>query len=390
MLKSQKLQLEMSEKRRAINEMSQSDDYKVEELDALNKEYMNLEVQYSAALITEDEEQKATPTDDLDSQAKEVRGLEHKLSVAKYVTAAMQGTILDGVEAEYQSAKGFTGAGIHMPIEALLKAKERVEMYAATSAPATAEVNQAEILSRIFATGDGEYLGVRKPGVAVGAHNYPVLTNGVDPETVAKGAPGDKTAAVLTPNVLEPKSIRAQYEVAYEDTFKLRMMEEELRADITEAISEAMDKEIVADFITNLTDPTNPTAVATFADYASARGSLVDGRYAKSRSDVRVLVGSNTYAHADSLFHNGATQSAADRLDPMVSPHIPAPASDIQKAVAVRSMGRAVAPMWPTINLIRDDVTGADEGKIFLNAIAMWNFKILDVMAYRLLEFKLA
>ena len=51
-------------------------------------------------------------------------------------------------------------------------------------------------------------------------------------------------------------------------------------------------------FINKLTDPTNPSVESTFADYASARAGLVDGRYAQSEDDVRILVGASSYAHA--------------------------------------------------------------------------------------------
>ena len=66
------------------------------------------------------------------------------------------------------------------------------------------------------------------------------------------------------------------------------------------------------------------------------------------------------------------------RLNPRVSPHIPAVASTIQRAVASRSMNRAVAPMWPSISLIRDSVSRSGEGEIVITAIALWNFKVLD------------
>ena len=68
MLTSQKLQLEMSEKRQQINALQNQEEYEVNALDALNKEYMQLEVRYQSALIEEAAEQDAMPTDDLDSE----------------------------------------------------------------------------------------------------------------------------------------------------------------------------------------------------------------------------------------------------------------------------------------------------------------------------------
>ena len=399
MLKSQKLQLEMSDKRKAINEMSQSENFNVDELDALNKEYLEMEVKYSSALISEAEEYRATPTDDLDAEGKEQRGIEARISVANYVSAAVEGRELDGAEAEYNASRNLTGIGVQTPWEALLDAKERVHLYAATTSPETAEVNQQEVLERVFANGAAAYLGVRMQSVAVGAENYPVINKGVKPVNTEAGGSADQTAATLTPNLLNPIRLTAEYLVRYEDTYKFKMMEEALRTDLGGAMSEAMDLAIVSGngtapnvsgFLKALTAPDDPTAVAKFEDYASARAGEVDGRYAQSEDDVKVLVGAETYRHAAGIYQAGSGTSALSRLMPMVSPHIPAPASNIQKAIACKRAGRAVAPMWPSIGLIQDTVSGAGEGQITITAIALWNFQVLDTDAYAQLKFKLA
>ena len=399
MLKSQKLQLAMSEKRRAINEMSGSEEYKVEELDVLNKEYMDLEVQYSSALISESDEQAQTPTDDLDAEGKEVRGLEQRINMANYMSAVVEESALVGAEAEYEAATELSGVGIQVPWAALLSPKERAEMYAVTAAPSTADVNANEVLGRVFGDGAGAYLGVRMPGVPVGASNYPVLSAGVAPANAADSGAANQTAATLTANVLDPIRLTAEYLIRLVDVYKFRQMEEALRNDLAGAMREAMDAQIVAGngtapnvsgFVTELTDPDNPTAVAAFADYASARAQQVDGKYAQSEDDVRILVGAATYAHAAGIYQSGSGVSAISRMNPRVSPHIPAASSDIQKAIASRSMGRAVAPMWPSIALIRDVSSGASKGEIRITAIALWNFKVLDESGFAQLEFKLA
>ena len=63
MLKSQKLQLDMSEKRQAINAMSAQEEYEIDALDGLNSEYRNLEIRFQSALIEEASEAEAMPTD---------------------------------------------------------------------------------------------------------------------------------------------------------------------------------------------------------------------------------------------------------------------------------------------------------------------------------------
>ena len=137
MLKSQKLQLDMSEKRQAINAMSAQEEYEIDALDGLNSEYRNLEIRFQSALIEEAAEAEATPTSDLDSEGREVRHLEEGVEVRHYLEAALNDYPLDGKEAELQSALGLAGVGTQVPWIALLSPEQRVEVRAATTAPLT-------------------------------------------------------------------------------------------------------------------------------------------------------------------------------------------------------------------------------------------------------------
>ena len=399
MLASQKLQLEMADQRKAINAMSAQEEFEVDALDGLNKEYMVLETRYASAVIDEAAELEATATDDLDAEGKEVRGLETRVAVSNYLSAAINDEQLHGAEKELQDALGIAGAGIQVPWVALLSDKDRVETRAATNAPADGTLTSAMVLGRVFAGGAASYLGVSFPTVPVGTRNFPVLSSGVSPAIAAKGANADQTAAIISANELKPKRLTAQYLFRVEDMHEFALLEEALRADLAGAIVEAQDAQVVngdgsganvTGFISELDDPTNPVAEATFSDYASARAAQVDGRYAMDESGVRILVGASTYAHAAGIYQTGSGASALGRLMPRVSPHVPAVADTIQKAIASRSQGRAVAVVWPSISLIRDNVSAARSGEISLTAIVLWNFKILDESGYKTLEFKLS
>ena len=399
MLKSQKLQLDMSERRQAINAMQAQEDYEIDALDGLNSEYRNLEIRFQSALIEEAAEAEAMPTNDLDSEGREVRHLEEGVEVRHYLEAALNDYPLDGREKELQDALGLAGVGTQVPWIALLSPEQRVEVRAATTAPSDSDVVVASILGRVFAGGAGAYLGVSFPSVPVGSANFPVLSAGVSPANAASGAAADQTAGTLSAHVLDPTRLTAEYLIRYEDITKFRMMEEALRADLQGAMTEAADAQIIAGdgtspsvsgFGNALTAPENPSDVADFAAYASTRAKQVDGRHAQSEDDVKILVGAATYQHASALYQTGSGVSALSRLMPKVSPHVPAAESNIQAAYACRSMNRAVAPMWPSISLIRDSVSGSAKGEIRIVAIAMWNFAILDSSGYAALKYKIA
>ena len=322
------------------------------------------------------------------------------VNAAAYVSAALLEEPLSGKEKELNAALNLYGAGVQMPWAALLSDHDRAELRAATIAPADSDLTTSRILSRVFATGALQYLGVSMPSVPAGASNFPVLTAGVSPATADAGGNADQTAAVLTPNVLKPQRLTAEYLANIEDLYTLRDMEDALRMDLAGAMTESMDKEGIAGdgsdpditgILQALTDPTAPTAVADFAAYASSRNGQVDGRYAQNQEGVRLLLGAETFAHAAGIFQAGSGVSAIAAMgNPRVSPHIPDAASNIQHAIASRSTGRCVCPLWPSISLIRDNISGSRKGQVRLTAIALWSFKLLDASGYAQLSFKLA
>ena len=404
MKESESLQLKLSELRGKINSFGTGDDeteYRAEEYDALTNEYQTLEAKYRMAVIKESAEIEATPTEDLDSEKRESRAMEYDLEVRNYVASAMMDAPLEGREREYNDSLKLEGVGTLLPWMALLSPEDRRELRAATTAPSDSDTAVHGILQRVFAHSAADYLGVSSLLVPVGAANYPVLSGGVVPANADGGAAADETAATLTANVLDPVRLTASYRMRREDLAKLRMMEDSLRMDLQGAIMESRDKSVIAGdadtepnpdgFLNALTDVTNPTLEAIFADYASAKASLVDGKYAMSADDVRIVCGKQTYQHASKIYQTGSGTSALEKFAPRVSAHIPdASNGDIQKAIASRSMGRAVCPMWPAVELIRDIYTGASKGEVVLTMCVLWNFKILDEAGYQLLEFKLA
>ena len=293
MLESQKLQMRLSEVREKLNLMGGDDEteFRAEDADALTTEYREAESRYRVALVKEADEIESTPTGDLDGEGKESRALEQAIECRHYIEAALTDAPLSGEAREYNDVNRLIGVGTQLPWAALLSPEARAEMRAATVAPDTADTHTRSILGRVFAKSAADFLGVVSPMVPTGSANFPLLSGGVVPANVEAAGAADETAAVLTANVLDPIRLPASYKMQYESIQKLAMMEDALRVDLAGAIEAARDKAIidgggtapaVNGFLSELTDPTNPTAVAGFGDYASARAGLVDGKYAMS------------------------------------------------------------------------------------------------------------
>ena len=87
------------------------------------------------------------------------------------------------------------------------------------------------------------------------------------------------------------------------------------------------------------TNPTNPTADTTAAQYLAAVASGVDGRFAMNEGEVKMLVGSTIYGHmAGQDVGTASGTTVTDKLGTRlrVSPHVPAYANNRQEAVVIK------------------------------------------------------
>ena len=152
--------------------------------------------------------------------------------------------------------------------------------------------------------------------------------------------------------------------------------------------------------IIGLTNPTDPTAVAGWKDYLEAFDNSVDGKYAISDSEVKLLVNVATWKHAQNLEvgTSGNSGILRDRLDMArfrASANMPASASNIATAIAYASgasnLARGyLAPVWNGLSLIADFTREPNEDPTNLTAIQLVGFSMVDSSAHRRLEFKLA
>ena len=160
---------------------------------------------------------------------------------------------------------------------------------------------------------------------------------------------------------------------------------------LSDALSDALDREIIngASGLLNGANlaNNNVAAVTTYANYRANLGyGRVDGIYAASVNDIRILMGSGTYAHASGVFrsNNAGDRAALEDLMAVtggvkVSAHVPA-VSNANKQNSVVRLGMRrdmVAPIWEGVTLIPDEVTKAANGQIVITAVMLHAVKIL-------------
>ena len=393
MTKTQKIQLAMSEKRQRLNELLGIVETRSEEqqgeLETLTGEIQKLEPELRAAIAAEPDPVVETRVSDLDSEARERRELCRRGNAGEIVTAVMEKRACDGATLDAQQAFGCGPNQI--PLDML-----RVEHRAVTTGPTNVETVEADVVEPVFATGDGAFLGIDRPTVAQGDAVYPVLTTR---PTVGGPHAGStdvaETTGEFSSDLLGPQRIQASFIYKRIDAMRFGAMDASLRQALNMGLEEKLDYEAIMG-ASGLLKGANlaahaAAAVTVFADYISKFCyARVDGRYAAMQTDLRIVMGAKSYAHAGSVYRsNNADYSALDSLmaktgGVRVSAHMPGVANTKQNSVIRLGLRRdLVQPLWAGVTVIVDEYGDlAGKGEIEITAVLGMNTKILRADAF--------
>ena len=375
----QKIQLRQSETREKINTLLGVEDRTAEqttELETLTARMSELETEFRAALSAEppDDSTSTSATLTGDPEDRERLELRSKARLTNYVSAAANGEAFDGAEAEYASAMGCRGG--YMPVDMFMpEARERQQPEIRVVTPSvTAPGATAAIAPVLFQRTAASALGVQFPTVESGEANYPVLTTAPTAAVKAKDADAPATAGAFRLDTRKPRRVTGQFTVRVEDLAVLPGMEESLRDAINDAVGDEVDAQVfngaASDFATDgeirglfaqATDVAAAGSAETFASGVARFAGLVDGQYASSMSDMRAVIGVDTFAKYAALFQSNGDVSLYDYLSGKlggirVSKRMPAKASNAQKGMVARTAGAQPirVPVWRGVQLIRD------------------------------------
>ena len=419
MKKSAKLAIQASELRSEINKLEPGDK-SVEKRRELLGQLDTVEGEYRTALTEEakDEGTEHRGGDGLTAEERERRGLETKAELRNVVSGLINGREPSGAEAEYQRAMGFEGSMMPWELVAPRMRADDTEhrVDAATAAPGTSNVNQRDPLGRVFARFATMALGVQMPAVPTGDVNHPVLTAGNAASILAKdGSIGDAGAGTITAVTLSPKRIQSEYILRREDRARLLGLEELLRADLSAACSDLLDKQVlvgtgagvnIGGFLAAAANGGLPVLAnpGSAVDYEASLVELnrgVDGMYAGSAGEVSIVVGDATYRKLGATVQAGSGETATGNYVRMTrgfmaSANVTAPNSDdVQQGIVAKlgAMGaNSVCPIWSGLQLLIDEVSAdlRKAGQISLTYILLADFKILRKDGFERIAFKLA
>ena len=244
MLNSQRLQIEQSQLREQINKTFDSgelSDDKRADLDKLTKRAQEIELELRAALTAEGMETAAVtePVTEPDAEIRERLELRRRAQLTNYLTAAMQGRMPAGAEAELQAASGIDSG---VPLE-LWDTPLETRADTTTGAPSTVGVNLAPLQPMIFAPSIAPRLGIAMPRVSTGTYATGTLTTALTAGAKSAGGEQESTAAAFTVSTATPKRISARLSVRIEDVAAVgqQNFESILRENLSLVLSDALD-----------------------------------------------------------------------------------------------------------------------------------------------------
>ena len=272
-----------------------------------------------------------------------------------------------------------------------------LEKRAALTTSGDEPASPQTLIGRVFPAGAAAFCGVDVQSVEVGQQVVPVLATGV---TIHGPYTDDTEAAESTGDVdfstLQPRRLSGSFAVKHTDLATFPMLEDSLRADLGDALQNAVDVDLLTRAATGLltsgngTDPTAPTAATTGETFISDAYSGVDGIYASNINQVRMLMGPETYQYCGGLpYQTNRPDLTLEKLQGLlggvfVTDNAGAYANNRQEGLVVKGPARrnCVGALWAGVQIIRDEISRARQGEVRLHVIGMWDFKVLRTAGY--------
>ena len=237
MLKSQTLAIELSETRQRVNELldnGRSGNRGLRaELDTKSERLRTIEPEIRAALTAEGVHEFETDS----PEARELRHLADRANLGSIFDAALEHRQTDGAEQELQTHYGLSSNQVPLVL---------LETRAVTPAPSDVGQNQATIIPGVFPQSCAGFMGVDMPTVGVGEAVYPVLTTNATVGTPAENADQAETTGAFSADVLSPSRLQASFFYSREDRARFAGMDASLRQNLNDALSDGLDKQIIA------------------------------------------------------------------------------------------------------------------------------------------------
>ena len=381
-----KAQLEVSEKRTALSALLDAETPDVGAIETAKNEVTASEKRMQAVMVLDGGNKEVERVNAGDAEGRELRQLVSKASVGRMLAGILEEGEGQGADRELRSALGIPSDYIPMAL---------LERRAALTTTGDEPTSAQPFIGRVFPMGASAFCGVDVQSVPVGQVVVPVLSTGVSiggPYT--DSTEQAETTGAVTISTLQPKRLNGSFAVRQVDLATFPMIEDALRADLGDAVQNAMDVDLLRRTGEGLldfgSDPTAPANATTAAEFLADLYSGVDGVYAGSVGGVRVLYGPETYAFAGGLViaanHPETVIDKVSRIagGVLVTDNAGAYSGNRQEGLIVKGAARrnCVGALWNGVQIIRDEVSRARQGEVRMHVIGMWDFAVVRTAGY--------
>ena len=369
------------------------------ERDALRKRFAEGEIKFRASLDgLQIEQAKGITT--VDAEATELRQLEVRASVGglgAIAAGVLSNHACEGEARELQQHYHLKPNQVPLALMRTPMVEDRTSGI--TPGPSSAGGDQRPIIPAIFPASVASFLGINGQSVGVGEAAFAVVSTSATPGAPAEGAEQAHSTGAFESAALVPARLQASLFFSVEDAARIQGLSDALRMNLSDALSDELDDQILTNATNGLFSATNldnhnASAVGTFVTMKKrVVYDGVDGRYANNAGDLRVVMGSASYAFMGSVYRGN--NSDVDSLESItskvagvrVSSHVPAVASSKQELVVARGTAQHVAvALWSGMDLIEDPYSLSKSGEVILTARMLHAIKILRKDGFRKVE----
>ena len=356
--------------------------------------------------------ERIEPTDaTMDAETRERLEARDRSTLRGYLAAAVRGVEPSGAEAEYLAACGLA-SGIPIALFDGDRPRQRAQ-DAPTPSPTTGIGSTlAPVQPFLFAGSIAPMLGIEMPTVGSGSYSEATITTALSAGAIAKEGKQESTAAALTTVTASPRRIAGRLSMTLEDLAQIGQgnFESALRQNLSRVMSDAYDSQCVngsgvapnvSGLVHQLTDPSDPTDVATFALFLGSFANQIEGLWASTLKDVAIVTNPDAYKLSAQVFRANssddsfATYAAKYCGGWWTNKRMPATASDLARGIVHRKgmtgIRTACHPVWGMLTV--DDIyTDSASGTKHVTISLLVGDKVLLVQpdAYGLVEYKVA
>ena len=379
---------------RAIASDKLTDELRTER-DTLDKKYAEGEVRFRASLKALRAEQEAGTV--IDSQSLELRQLEARSSMGDIAAGVLSNHACEGAARELQQHHHLKPNQVPLALMRSPMVEERSS--GVTPGPSDSGADQRPIIAAVFPQSVAAFLGINGQSVGVGEAAFAVVSTSASPGAPGEGADQAHSTAAFESASLVPSRLQASLFFTVEDAARIQGLSDALRMNLSEALADELDDQILTNTSNGLFSGSNlddhdAGAVGTFVTLKKrVVYDAIDGKYANNAGDLRVVLGSASYAFAGGVYRGN--NSDVDALESItskvagirVSSHVPAVASNKQELVVARGTAQHVAvALWQGMDLIEDPFSLAKSGEVILTARMLHAIKILRKDGFRKVE----